>query len=125
MANQFSGTDLSKFDAGDDRQDDLFDVLSHQHRRFILHALRTAEMPVPVGELATELVAWEVQRPVSDRSGDDRDAIEVSLVHTHLPKMADAGLIKYNVTGQIVTLADRSDEIQTHLQPLMSETQEA
>ncbi|WP_433625679.1 DUF7344 domain-containing protein [Halomicrococcus sp. NG-SE-24] len=121
MANRFSGTDPSEFDVGGDQRDELFDVLSNPRRRFILYLLQTAEMPVSVGELTTELTAWESQRQVPDYSADDRAAIEIPLEHNHLPKMAEAGLIDYDDTQQQVTLADRTDEVRAHLQTMASD----
>lgn len=121
MENRHSGPDPSAFDVGGDRQDELFDVLSHPARRFTLRYLQTADVPLEVSELATELVAWEVERPVSDRTSEDRDAIEVSLLHSHLPKMAAAGLVRYDTARKTVSLADRTDEVQAHLQTMASD----
>ena len=121
MTDGFSGANVSGFNVGDDRQDELFDVLSNSRRRFMLASLQSAETSVQVDKLTTELVAWEAQRPVPDRSGADRDAIEISLVHNHLPKMAEAGLIRYDDTRQTITLADRTDEVRAHFQLLASD----
>ena len=121
MVNRFPETNLSEFDVGGDRQDELFDVLSNRRRRLMLRSLETAEKPVSVGELAMELVAWESGQPVLDRSGDEREAIEISLVHNHLPKMAEAGFVKYDDAQQGVTLAGRTDELQIHLQTRTSD----
>ena len=120
MGEPTLGTDLSDFDVGGDQQDKLFDVLSNPHRRATLHLLQTAEMPVSVEELTTELVAWDAQRPVSDRSGAERNSIKISLVHNHLPKMAEARLIRYDDTRQTVILAGQTDEVQAHLQTMAS-----
>ena len=121
MGRKFSEANMSEFDVGGDRQDELFDVLSHSRRRFLLAFLQNAETPVSVEELTTELVTWEAQQPVPDRSGAERDASEISLVHNHLPKMAEAGLIRYDYTRRTVALGDRTDEVQAHLQPLASD----
>ena len=118
MTNRASRTDLSEFDAERDHQDELFEVLSDSRRRVLFHSLQAADMPISVEELTTELVAWEAQRPVSDRSGDERDTIEISLVHNHLPKMAEAGFVRYDDTQRTVTLADRTDEVRTHLETM-------
>ena len=120
MGTQFSGTNLSEFDAGGDGQDDLFNTLSHPRRRFMFHLLQTAETPVGVEELTTELVAWEAQRSTPNRSNGSRDAIETSLVHNHLPMMDQAGLVMYDVTGQTVALGNRADEVRAHLQTMAS-----
>lgn len=120
MGTQSPGTNLSEFDAGGNRQDDLFNTLSHPRRRFLLHLLQTAETPVGVEELTTKLATWETQRSAPNRSGVNRDAIETSLVHNHLPMMAQAGLVMYDITGQTVALGDRTNEVRAHLQTMAS-----
>ncbi|WP_139172756.1 DUF7344 domain-containing protein [Halopelagius longus] len=121
MTHELSERDPSEFDADGDRLDELFDVLSHRHRRFVLDTLLTAALPVPVKELTTDLVEWEANRPVSGRSGDERDGIEISLVHNHLPKMADAGFVRYDAADRTVTLADRTDEVRPYLQAVVAD----
>lgn len=113
MTNELSDRNPSRFHVGGGRQDRLFGVLSHPHRRFVLDKLLTVEMPVSVSELSTELGAWEAS--ASDGSGDRADAVEISLVHDHLPKMAEADLIRWDVAERTVTLADRTDEVRARL----------
>lgn len=116
MGNQYAEMDLSEFNGGDGEQDNLFTALSDPRRRYVLYFLQTAETTVSVEELSRELVAWDAQRPAPERSGDERESIEMSLIHHHLPQMAQAGLITYDVTERTVTLADRADEVRAHLQ---------
>lgn len=106
------------FEVGGDHQDELFRVLAHPRRRFILQYLQTVETPLPVDELATALVAWEDQRTGADQPRDERTGIEISLVHSHLPKMADAGVVTYDATRQTVMLADGADEVDAHLRAM-------
>lgn len=120
MAEKFTDGNSSEFDAGGERKDQLFDVLSHSRRRFVLDTLQSVEIPVSVGDLVTELARWESERP--DPSGDRKDAVELALVHTHLPKMADAGFVRYDALGRTVRLADRTEEVQTHLGMMATDT---
>lgn len=120
VTNQVSGTDVSEFDVDGDGRDELFDALSNQRRRVLLYALRGEKTPVSVADLTTKLVSWEAHRSVPDRSGDDREAIEISLLHNHLPKLADAELIEYDATRRSVLLANRTDELRAHLQTMAS-----
>lgn len=115
MTNRASGAVPSEFEVGGAERDELFNVLSHPYRRFMLQYLLTAGEPTLVSELTTELVAWESQRATSDRIGDDRQGIGVTLRHCHLPKMAEADVIRYDAAQQTVTLGDRTDEVRTHL----------
>ncbi len=82
----------------------------------MLHSLETIEHPIPVDELAADIVAWNRQRPESERSGSGEDAIEVALVHNHLPMLAEAGLVEYDDAQQTVATADRTSEASEHLQ---------
>ena len=119
MSNQASETYLSEFDVGGDQQDELFDILSHSHRRFILQHLQTADRPLSVTEVATELVAWQNPLVAADQLGEGKAAhVEISLVHSHLPKMVETGFIRYDKTQQTVTLGDRTEEVQAHLQTM-------
>jgi len=74
--------------------DELFGVLSDRTRRRILWFL-LEESRTTVDELADLLLGWEI-------SGDgvagpeERDGVLVSLHHVHLPRLADAGLVRYD-----------------------------
>lgn len=106
------------FEVGGDHQDELFEVLAHARRRFTIQYLQTVETPLTVDELTTELVAWEDRRTEGDQSRDDRTGIRISLVHSHLPKMADAGVVTYEATRQTVMFTDGADKVDTHLQAM-------
>ncbi|WP_336364749.1 DUF7344 domain-containing protein [Halalkalicoccus salilacus] len=119
MSNHLPEPNLSEFDVGGDQQDELFDILSHSHRRFVLQYLQTADTPLPVNDLAAELVAWKNQLFSADQLVEGNAAlVEISLVHSHLPKMAETGFIRYDRTRQTVTLGDRTEEVRAHLQAM-------
>lgn len=101
---------------GPDRRDALFDVLSDPRRRVALQHLRRVDEPVSVSELTTELTAWEARQPVADRSGGDADDIEAALVHVHLPKMDEAGVVDYDAARRTVAPTDHAAEVQAHLE---------
>lgn len=118
MIDQVADADLSEFDAGGDRKNELFDVLSNPRRRCLLHALQTAETPVSVRKLTAEVVAREAQRTASERSDDEWTAIETSLVHSHLPKMSNSGFVKYDENRGTVANTGRTAEAWEHLQTM-------
>lgn len=104
--------------------DELFGVLSNAARRHILAYL--IETPrTTIEELSDVLVGWAAAEsgPVGPR---DREPIQASLYHVHLPALADAGLIAYDGaadggevelrtlarrTRDVIRLADRYDRI--------------
>lgn len=69
--------------------DMAFDILRAPRRRYILHRLCDRSEPTTVSSLANWLTHYE---PTADP-----ERIELSLTHSHLPKLENAGLIA--VTG--------------------------
>lgn len=118
MVNYSPKANTAEADVGGERQDELFDVLSDRRRRSILGSLGNAETPISVAALATELASGEAHGSAPDRSDDRGEAIKVSLLHTHLPKMAAAGVVRYDDTRQTVSLGDRTEEARAHLQEM-------
>lgn len=75
-----------------DELDDVFHVLSNWQRRAILTEL--------VREGTTEVEALAARIASADGSRSPNQA-KIGLIHTHLPKMAEAGILTYDqVEGQ-------------------------
>lgn len=84
--------------------DDVFDVLVDQRRRTVLFHLRQ-HGAATVDELVDVLV--EVGGPETD----DRVQVLTSLVHVHVPKLSQAGLVSYDTSEQIVESVAAHDDI--------------
>ncbi|MFD1647685.1 DUF7344 domain-containing protein [Haloarchaeobius litoreus] len=80
-----------------------FDLLTHPSRRYVLYLLTTESEVMDIETLAAALANWdEGQSPVDE--SDNSASIEVALHHTHLPKLAEADLITYDVDTGIIEL---------------------
>lgn len=79
----------------------IFGVLSHPRRRYVLYYLRDRET-VRTGELAERVAAWERDQSVDEVAGGDVERVETDLRHTHLPKLADYGLVEYDSRSDTV-----------------------
>lgn len=90
-----------KGDGGIYRLDEIFEALSHQHRRFILYYLRNHEV-VSVDELARGIAAMEAECPPDAVSAHENERMVTRLVHTHLPKLEDARFIEYDRRSRTV-----------------------
>ncbi|WP_424018494.1 DUF7344 domain-containing protein [Halorientalis pallida] len=77
------GLDASPADTGT-----ALELLASARRRLVIDHLRT-EAETTVDELVRTVTA-----------GSDDENVRVSLVHRHLPKLADAGAISYDETGE-------------------------
>lgn len=92
-------------DAASRRIDAVFDALGHQRRRTVLHYLRER----PDGRSSVD----ELAEALADRRGNGTDdgptpeRVTASLVHHHLPKLEDAGVVEYETeTGTVRYLDD-------------------
>lgn len=83
--------------------DEMFDLLTHPHRRYVLYYLRQDGEGVGLETLAAAIANWDGDSSGGDQS-DNREAIEVMLRHTHLPKLADAGIITFDANTASIEL---------------------
>jgi len=73
----------------------IFEALSEPRRRCVLYYLRDHGQ-AQVDDLAVHIASWERDVPASAVSEEDADQIALELVHSHLPKLEDEGLIEYD-----------------------------
>lgn len=75
--------------------DQFYRALASTHRRRLLYyLLETTESTVE--ELASVLGGWEVTTGGTMQTPADRSELRLELMHVHLPRLADAGLIAYD-----------------------------
>ena len=82
-------------------EDEFYRALaSLQRRRLLYYLLETPESTVD--ELATVLTGWEATSTGKIHTQADRSEHQIQLVHSHLPLLADVGLIDYApATGSV------------------------
>ena len=82
--------------------DDVFVLLSHKRRRYLLHCLTEIGPRVSLPDLADEVSVREHGCPLTDIPEDDVLAVYISLYHQHIPLLATAGLVQYNQERDLV-----------------------
>lgn len=82
--------------------DDFYDVLANRRRRFVLHHLQYHGEQVEIGTLAEQIAAWENQKPVATVTFQERKRTYTALQQRHLPKLSDAGLIRFDDRAGVV-----------------------
>lgn len=83
--------------ATDISEDELFDVLANQRRRFAVHLLKREEDDaVAIGDMAEQIAAWENGIDTAEITGNERKRVYTALQQSHLPKMDKAGVIDFN-----------------------------
>lgn len=79
---------------GQPSRDELFHVLRNQRRRFAIHHLKRVDGPVDVGELATQVAAWENDVEVVAVTSQQRRRVYNALQQTHLDELRETGLVE-------------------------------
>ena len=88
----------------------IFGLLADDRRRRALGYLSRTVGATDLDDLADELALRE-----GDPSDGRRDRIRASLFHTHLPKLRDAGVVRYDAERGTVERRDGRDQFEPYL----------
>ena len=101
------------------KKDDLFHLLQNERRRRVLKYLSDTDGAVEMRDIAEQIAAWEYETTVQQLSSQERQRVYIALYQTHLPKLAEAGVITYDqsrgiveqtpLTNQVIQYLDRDD----------------
>lgn len=97
---------------------EIFDVLRNQRRQCTLYYLkRHADGgTVDLSELVDYVVAWESGTTVQETEPAARKRVYNALRQTHLPRLADVGIVEYDRQTNRVELTDAAREAQLYLE---------
>lgn len=95
-------------------RDDLFHILRNRRRRFALHYLKRHDGVTDLGDLATQVAAWENEIPVDEVTSDQRRRVYNALQQTHVPELKDTGIVE--VDRHEIELTDRIEEFDIYLE---------
>ncbi len=96
--------------------DHVFDVLRNQRRRDVLRYLEASSDPVPIGELAEQLAAWENDKSVAELTSSERKRMYVGLYQSHLPKMDDLAVVDFDKPRGVIAPGDDIDAFVQYLE---------
>lgn len=83
--------------------DTAFTLLANSRRRYLLYHFLENDWAT-VEALSRRIAAWEADVQVQEIDDDDREWVAVSLVHNHLPRLADHDVLEYDPrNGDVVT----------------------
>lgn len=96
-------------------KDDTFHILQNERRRRVLQYLSDTEGAVDMRDIAEQVAAWEHDTTVQQLTSDQRQRVYIALYQSHLPKLADFGLITYNRSRGVVERTPLADQIAWYL----------
>lgn len=85
---------------------DVLTVLAHPRRLRVLAVLEAAPAPLSLGELGRR-----VARAETDGESADDAEVRISLAHVHLPKLDDAGIVRYDRDDRTVAAGPRAGQV--------------
>lgn len=74
----------------------LFDLLSSRRRRYVVRYLLRTEDETAFRTLTDRVAALEAGTTVEGLTDDERKPVYVSLRQTHLPRLDEAGVVRYD-----------------------------
>lgn len=96
-------------------QDIVFSVLSNERRRQVLRHLHERPGGSDIRELSQQLAAWENDVSPEAVTYKQRKRVYTSLHQTHLPALAEAGVVEYDRDRGTVNLTEQADVLDDYL----------
>lgn len=90
--------------------DHIYEALGHPRRRYLCYTL-LEDTQWTVTELATKIAAWENEIPVQEVTDHQRERVYVSLVHAHIPKLADDDILTFDDVAELISPAENTDQV--------------
>jgi DNA-binding transcriptional ArsR family regulator len=95
--------------------EEVFQTLSNQRRRFVVHALEQ-EGSMEIGELARRVAGWEYRKDPDAVTSAERRRVYNSLQQVHLPQMDENGLVDYDSRSGDVRATDELSDLGIYLE---------
>jgi len=100
--------------------DTILDVCEHKHRRIVLATLANQQQSVSINDLANAIIEHNHHTSPTETADETVTQIQTALHHTHLPKLAEAGFIKYDAERRVVEPTVQFEQEESHLSAILA-----
>lgn len=101
--------------SGSPSADDIFELLAHHRRRYVIECLDRYGSPMSLPDLADECVVMEHQSTLEEIPAEAVKRMYMSLYHCHLPKLVEIGAIEYDQARDLVTAGPVIPQLLAHM----------
>lgn len=101
--------------SGDPSADDIFELLAHHRRRYVIECLDRYGSPMSLPDLADECVVMEHEQTLDDIPAEAVKRMYMSLYHCHVPKMVEINAIEYDQARDLVTTGPAIAQFHAHM----------
>lgn len=85
--------------------DDQSDLLANTQRQKAVAILRERNQPIALADLARDIVRSEQSNTTEPPDSEAIRDCQITLYHSHIPKLCDAGLVNYNPENRTASYA--------------------
>ena len=99
--------------------DTVLELSRNEHRRIVLGVLAGHGRTLTINDLSKAIVKHNHGIPVTDASAELFESITIELVHVHVPKLADHGLVEYDRERRLVEPTAQFEQVQSELSVIL------
>lgn len=92
--------------------DTIYELLSNRRRRYFLECLAEHGYSLTLADLADEVAAREHDAHVADVCEEEVLRIYLTLYHQHVPKLAEADVVRYDQDGDLVARGETASIVE-------------
>lgn len=97
-------------------KDKIFHILQTQRRRYALRYLKDKDGEVKMRDLAEQVAAWENDTTLQALASNERQRVYIALYQSHLPKLDEEGIIKYNQNRGLIERGPLAEQFDPYLE---------
>lgn len=109
------GPQMSANDHEELTRETVFDLMNSPRRRYVIQYLHSTGEPIELQALANQVASWEDDVPVDELTDQQKKRVYVSLYQTHVPKLAESGVITFDRDSGDVEITERAGEVARYL----------
>lgn len=87
---------------------EFLEMIGSKRRRYVLYALQEKK-EATFEEIIERVATWETETTSEELDEQTKQNIRINLYHSHLPKLEDSGIIKFDYQSGTISLRDLPD----------------